>query len=400
MENFLDHYQVIRLAMSVGGALLLLGFLLIQGWEAQSSAYFVVFLIVACHAVWFRTRHVRSPHSMLFLDLSLWGAIMVVNSDTLVVNTGSYAFLAVLVVLFADGFWLGGFLAYLTAWYVWSSYLGAGATIADVIAVMFTVAGMATVVLLVRNGLGRLDADRSQMLGTVSHELRNNLTGMVGITELVESQLDLTPEEIRELVGLARQQAGDATEIVEDLLTVARLEGSTLRVAVEAVDVNKEVANTVRRFVGEGTTVAVAISQDVPAASGDSLRVRQILRNLISNAVRYGGSSIQVSTTVDESRVQITVSDDGDGVPAEDEGTIFLPYRRSTNANREAASVGLGLWICRQLASAMGGTLEYRRSDGRTNFIVTLGVHRPDQDRVSRGRVGRRPTAPVPAATS
>ena len=400
MESFLDHYQVIRLAMSVGGALLLLGFLLIQGWEAQSSVYFAVFLVVACHAVWFRARHVRSPHSMLFLDLSLWGAIMVVNSDTPIVNTGSYAFLAVLVVLFADGLWLGWFLAYLTAWYAWSSYLGAGFTsIADVVAVMFTVAGMATVVLLVRNGLGRLDADRSQMLGTVSHELRNNLTGMVGITELVETQLDLTPDEVRELVGLARQQAGDATEIVEDLLTVARLEGSTLRVAVEAVDVNKEVSNTVRRFVGEGTTVAVAIGQDVPAASGDSLRVRQILRNLISNAVRYGGPTIEVSTTGDASMVQITVTDDGEGVPSEDESTIFLPYRRSTNANREAASVGLGLWICRQLASAMGGTLEYHRSEGRTNFTVTLELYRPEPDRSLRGRLGRRP-APVAVAAS
>jgi len=73
MESFLDHYQVIRLAMSVGGALLLLGFLLIQGWETQSSAYFAVFLVVACHALWVRLRQVRSPHSMLFLDLSLWG---------------------------------------------------------------------------------------------------------------------------------------------------------------------------------------------------------------------------------------------------------------------------------------------------------------------------------------
>ena len=328
------------------------------------------------------------------------GVIMVVNYDTPIVNTGSVAFLAVLTVLFADGIWLAGFLAYLSGWYVWSAYLGAGSTsIADVVAVLFTVAGLATVVLLVRNGLGRLDADRSQMLGTVSHELRNNLTGMVGITELVETQDDLTPEEVKELVGLARQQARDATEIVEDLLTVARLEGSTLRVAVEAVDVNQEVSNTVRRFVGEGTTVAIEADADVPAASGDSLRVRQILRNLISNAVRYGGSSIQVSTTSNSSRVQITVSDDGDGVPREDESTIFLPYRRSTNANREAASVGLGLWICRQLASAMGGSLEYRRSDGRTNFIVTLGLYRSEQDRGPRGPLGRRPT-PVPAAIS
>jgi signal transduction histidine kinase len=198
------------------------------------------------------------------------------------------------------------------------------------------------------------------MLGTVSHELRNTLTGILGLTDLVSGSADLDPAEAKELIGLAHQQAVDATEIVEDMLTATSLERSALRVESEAVDANHEVSTTVRRFAGTGIKVSFVAIDTLPLAKGDALRIRQILRNLVSNAVRYGGDSIVVSTRSDAATVEIIVADDGLGVPAEDESTIFLPYKRSTNTRRDADSVGLGLWICRQLAQAMGGQLDYR----------------------------------------
>jgi signal transduction histidine kinase len=204
---------------------------------------------------------------------------------------------------------------------------------------------------------------------------------MMGLTDVLQSATDMSPSETEELLGLAHQQAVDATAIVEDLLTASRLESSALSVQVEAVDLDLEVATTVRRFVGEGTMVSIQIGDDVPMARGDSLRVRQILRNLISNAVRYGGSSIRVATRAVGDHVQVVVSDNGQGVPTEDEATIFLPYRRSINARRDAASVGLGLWICRQLAHAMEGTLDYLRVDESTQFILTLGADDRDPAR-------------------
>ena len=249
-------------------------------------------------------------------------------------------------------------------------------------AVVLTVGGLAAVMYRVRGWLGRLDGNRSQMLGTVSHELRNNLTGMMGLTEVLMNTTDLSRDETQELMGLAHQQAVDASEIVEDLLTASRLESSALSVEVEAVDLNHEVATTVRRFVGEGTAVSVLTGEYLPMAGADALRVRQILRNLVSNAVRYGGSSIRVITRATSDSVQVVVSDNGEGVPLEDETTIFLPYRRSTNTRRDAASVGLGLWICRQLAHAMGGTLEYRRVNDSTEFVLTLGIHGRDPARL------------------
>jgi len=382
MESFLDEFQLVRLSLSVGGLVMIAIFAGGDRWHGLLVPSAVGLLLMGLHAGWCRYRHIRSPRSMLALDLTLWGSLMLLMSDYLSVATASLAFLTVLVLLFSDGIWMSAFLVYVGTWFGISFFRGAGFDIESLgvfAAVVFTVGGLAAVMYRVRGWLGQLDGNRSQMLGTVSHELRNNLTGMMGLTDVLRSDTDLSQAETQELLSLAHQQAVDASEIVEDLLTASRLESSALSVDIEAVDLNLEVSTTVRRFVGEGTMVSTQVGENVPLARGDSLRVRQILRNLVSNAVRYGGSAIHVATRAVGDKVQVVVSDNGLGVPAEDAATIFLPYRRSTNTPRDAASVGLGLWICRQLAHAMGGTLEYRRVDESTQFILTLGAHSRDQ---------------------
>ncbi len=119
-------------------------------------------------------------------------------------------------------------------------------------------------------------------------------------------------------------------------------------------------------------SISLELGDGLSSAEGDSLRVRQVLRNLLSNAGRYGGPNVGVRTFEDGSWLRIVVSDDGDGVPPGDEKTIFLPYRRSMATRRAAMSVGLGLWISHQLALAMGGNLEYRRHNGLTEFVFSL----------------------------
>jgi len=388
MESFFDEYQLVRLVLSLAGLALIGGSMLSGFRPALVLPYAIGLGATGFHAYWCRSRHIRTPRAMLAIDLTLWGSLWLLMSDKPVVITASLAFLVLLAVLFADGIWMIGFLVYVVGWYAASYFLGQGMTVesAGVFAsVILTLGGLATVMYRVRGWLGRLDANRSQMLGTVSHELRNTLTGMMGLTEVVSMATDLGPEETRELIGLAHQQTVDASEIIEDLLTVSRLEQAALRVGVEEVDVNQEVETTVRRFVGAGTEVTIHSGDDLPTASGDALRVRQIMRNLLSNAARYGGGSIEVSTQTSSDRVQIVVSDNGQGVAPEDESTIFLPYRRSSNTPADVASVGLGLWICRQLAQEMGGALEYRRVDGWTQFVVTLKNH------------GREPAGPAHA---
>jgi signal transduction histidine kinase len=325
------------------------------------------------------------------------------------VMTGSFAFLALLVVLFTRGRWMVGLLGYITAWYVSADLGGAGlsaSSLGSVAGSLLTVAAIVAVMISVRGWLGRLDADRSQMIGTVSHELRNNLTGVLGLTDVVATMGDLESAEARELVAMAHQQAVDANEIVEDLLTASRLEASALTTSAGLVDINAEVVTVARRFNGTGAKIGLALADDLPPGWADSLRVRQTIRNLLSNAIRYGGPVITIVTRQSEGAIQITVRDNGDGVPKADEASIFLPYRRSTQGRRDASSVGLGLWICRQLAHAMGGRLMYQRRGGFTEFLLTVPAARPDQTPItalaSARTVDRKPgdEPPIPSAAA
>ncbi|MGZ5385111.1 MAG: sensor histidine kinase [Acidimicrobiia bacterium] len=388
MDSFLDDYQKVRLALSLIGLAILLAFAASEGF-ASGAPFSISMGVIGGHALWCRLRHIRSPRSMLLLDTTVWGVIMVLAEDPSV-SAVVLAFLAVLVALFSDGAWRAAFLTASAGWYGLSvfgtdqlvpvsasSSLPSMTSLGHVMGVLLITGGMAAMIIRVRGWLGQLDAGRSQMLGTVSHELRNNLTGMIGLTEVVSTNRELNADEARELVALAHQQAVDANEIVEDLLTATRLERAALSIAMKSVNINDEVDTTARRFSGEGIDLSVRKATDLPPAAADGLRVRQVLRNLVSNAVRYGGSSIRITTVAVGDEVKVTIADDGEGVPPEDETTIFLPYRRSTRSSH-AASVGLGLWISRQLAVAMGGSLDYRRVDGWTEFVLTLGAYGRD----------------------
>jgi signal transduction histidine kinase len=376
IESFLDEYQKIRFYLNLGGLVLILTILLGGWWRVGSPVPFVGALgVMGSHAAWCRINQTRAPKVMLVVDSTMIGVMMFSSSADPAAIAATVAFIALLVVLFSEGRWMAGLLAYNAALLVGSSIKASGATaesLGSLSGSVFAVCAIVVVMYKVRRWLGRLDANRSQMVGTVSHELRNNLTGMVGLTDVVVSMPDLQPSEARELIAMAHQQALDATEIVEDLLTASRLEGSALTLSAGEVDVNAEVVDTARRFQGTGTEIGLSLEDTLPLAWADALRTRQVIRNLLSNAIRYGGPEIQIRSSHDAGTVLVAVVDNGDGVPTEDEATIFLPYRRSTKGRRDAASVGLGLWICRQLAHGMGGGLEYRRSDGLTEFVLTL----------------------------
>lgn len=105
----------------------------------------------------------------------------------------------------------------------------------------------------------------------------------------------------------------------------------------------------------------------------DPLRFRQIVRNLLSNATRYGGDKIWIEIEDRAETITVSVVDNGDGVPVALEKRIFEAYERGNHgAVAQPGSVGLGLAVSRRLADLMGGTLEYRRVDGTTRFELSL----------------------------
>ena len=379
MEGFIDDYRRVRLIIALA-SLALLGVLFLVG--TQDNKVLIVnslgLSLMAIHAGWNILSGVRAPRFALAVDMTVIGAASVASSTESVAAI-LLAFWCVLITFLTYGRSRQIFYAYAAVLYVVEISLAlAVPDIALTISILFMVGVMVLVLITVNQRMLMLELQRSQLLGSVSHELRNQLTGVMGMIDLALDR-DIVPsqEEVRDLIVLARREAADATGIIEDLLTASRMESNVLDVASEPVDLDLEVAKVVDHYPAEGMSINHTGSRSGVVALADQVRLRQVLRNLLSNAVRYGGKSIAISVHPDGAKVHIRVADDGPGVPVGEEETIFLPYRRAANTPRHKSSVGLGLWISRRLAKAMGGDLTYRHVTGETVFEFTLPVYEP-----------------------
>lgn len=219
--------------------------------------------------------------------------------------------------------------------------------------------------------LEEMVASKDELIASVSHELRTPLTAILGFAELLRGDAPaLSVDERVELVQSIAEQTSDLTNIVEDLLVATRADNNTLTVARVPVDVRAQAAQVLETMVEKPR--AVELIGGSSTGIGDPARVRQILRNLLSNAFRYGGDRIVVRVCERDGVVCVEVTDDGEGIPANDRDTVFEPYQRASNHNRTAASVGLGLTVSRKLARLMGGDLSYRYEAGRSIFELSL----------------------------
>ena len=221
-----------------------------------------------------------------------------------------------------------------------------------------------------REGLEELAQAKDRFIATVSHELRTPLSAVVGFAgELAAGVEGYSPEEIAEMVQLIAGQSVEMAQLVDDLLTAERAASGNLTIKPSAIDLLYEsgsVADSMR------TGVDVTVEGQPTPAWADSLRTRQIVRNLLTNAARYGGSRVRISVSSLGDTAMLVVSDDGPGINLVDAERIFDPYYRSQTDVARPDSMGLGLALARQLARIMGGDLVYRRRAGWTRFELTL----------------------------
>ncbi len=223
-----------------------------------------------------------------------------------------------------------------------------------------------------REGLVELAAAKDRFIATVSHELRTPLAAVVGFSgELAEGLDGYQRDEIVEMVGLISGQSKEVAQLVDDLLTAERAASGNLTVSPGTI----ELLDECRSIVGSlGLDLDVTLVGSPTTAWADTLRTRQIVRNLLTNAHRYGGPHVKVEVFRRPDMASLVVSDDGPGVKGIDAEHIFDPYYRSQSSEADARpdSVGLGLAVARQLARMMGGDLVYRRRAGWTRFELTL----------------------------
>lgn len=217
--------------------------------------------------------------------------------------------------------------------------------------------------------LAELVDSKDRFVASVSHELRTPLTTVVGLSaELRDHLQSFQPHELSEMLDLIATQATDVGHIVEDLLVAARADIGTIVLRSERLDVRAAIRDVAANHAPD----SLDLCEYELTASADATRLRQIIRNLLTNSRRYGGDHVELAAGQSEEDLWIEVRDNGPGISAEDAARIFQPYETAHRTSGVTGSVGLGLAVARQLARLMGGDLVYERRGTYTIFRLTL----------------------------
>jgi signal transduction histidine kinase len=220
--------------------------------------------------------------------------------------------------------------------------------------------------------LEALVRSKDQLIASISHEIRTPLTAIMGYARLLrDSQLAMVDAESEAFVAMLVDQGDELSNIVDDLVVAARADLGHLEVVAVPIHLRAQ-TNQVLEAIDPTTPRSVRVTGHDVIALGDPSRVRQIIRNLITNAARYGGTNIEVALHLDEVGAHLLVVDDGRGVPDGQQDRIFEAYHRAHAVPGVTHSLGLGLFLSRTLARLMSGDVSYRRVSGQTIFDLTL----------------------------
>ena len=226
--------------------------------------------------------------------------------------------------------------------------------------------------------LRRLSALRADFVSLVSHELRSPLAAVIGAARtLQERREELTAEQRDQLLSLIAGEASRLTVLVADVLDTSRIEAGTFSYQFGEVDVASLVEDVVATASVRQAEVGVraVLGESLPPVGGDRERLRQVLTNLIENAVKYSaeGDAVEVTAQREDLYVRISVSDRGPGIPDDQQQLIFEKFGRAEVEGGSKPGTGLGLFIARSIAEAHGGTLEVQsRRDGGATFTLSL----------------------------
>jgi len=225
-----------------------------------------------------------------------------------------------------------------------------------------------------------LDRLKSEFVSTVSHELRTPLAAVYGAAITLAERDFAGREEIRAaLVAQIAEQAERLSAIVDDILFVGRLEAGGLRLETAAVDagaVAHAAVEAAQMRVGEGASLQLHVAAGLPTIESDAGRLRQVLDNLLDNAIKYSpnGGPVELRVDADDRCIRFAVTDHGVGIPATELSRIFEKfYRLDPHQTRGVSGSGLGLYVCRELVERMDGRIFVSSIPGHgSTFTIEL----------------------------
>jgi signal transduction histidine kinase len=229
---------------------------------------------------------------------------------------------------------------------------------------------------------------RDEFLSIASHELRTPLTPLHlklqmlhrQVTAAVHGGAPMPPERLAESLEVVQRQVGKLTALVDNLLDVSRITAGRMRLQVEDMDLATVAAEILGRFAPSAAQLQCVLELNAPEpvfGKWDRLRLEQVVTNLVSNALKYGGGKpVAVRVEADEETARLSVRDGGIGISEEDQGRIFERFERAVS-EKHYGGLGLGLYITKQIVEAFGGTVRVASAPGQGSTF-TLELPRGD----------------------
>ncbi|HZZ88655.1 MAG TPA: ATP-binding protein, partial [Caulobacteraceae bacterium] len=236
-----------------------------------------------------------------------------------------------------------------------------------------------------RDAANAANIAKSQFLANMSHEIRTPLNGVLAMAEVMDR--GALPEAQRERLQIVRQSGEQLLAVLNDVLDLSKIEAGKLELADLDFDLDRAVATVREGFGSMASEKGLAFGFEIdPSAEGawhgDADRLRQIVGNLVSNAVKFTahGSVSARFEAADAGGLRLSVTDTGIGIPQGKIATLFEKFTQAdSSTTRQYGGTGLGLAICRELAQLMGGQISVMSEEGKgSTFIVELPFARGD----------------------
>lgn len=227
----------------------------------------------------------------------------------------------------------------------------------------------------------RLERNRADLISTVAHELRSPLTSVKGFTATLLAKWErFNDEQKKVMLETVNADADRVTRLLADLLDVSRIDAGRLELHRQVVDIEHAVRKTVAGRIAAGepeSRFVVEVEGPLPEMWLDPDKVEQILGNLVENALKYGAGTVTVTVIGSPSGAEVTVSDEGEGIPREMLARVFTKFWRRGDGGRRSGT-GLGLFIVKGLVEAHGGEITAgRAASGGAEFRFTLPAGTP-----------------------